>query len=216
MTIRVLIADDQALVRRGLALILNQQPHIEVVGEASDGPGAVALARQLRPDVSLVDIQMPRLDGIEATRALAGPHLPDPMRVIIVTTFDVDDYVDRAISAGALGFILKDSGPALLVEAIHAAVNGEALVSPSITLRLLKRTAAKATSRPISHPLSTRELDVVQAVATGLTNAEIAGELHISLSTVKSHISTIQTKLAMRNRVEIAAWAWKHGHVCGA
>jgi DNA-binding NarL/FixJ family response regulator len=215
MTIRVLIADDQAMVRRGLALILNQHPHIEVVGEASDGPETVALARKLRPDVSLVDIQMPRLDGIEATRALAGPHLPDPMRVIIVTTFDVDDYVDRAIAAGALGFILKDSGPALLVEAIHAAVNGEALVSPSITLRLLRRTAAKATSRRNPHPLSTRELDVVQAVATGLTNAEIAGELHISLSTVKSHISTIQTKLNMRNRVEIAAWAWEHRHVSG-
>jgi DNA-binding NarL/FixJ family response regulator len=212
MTISVLLADDQAMIRRGLRLILEDQPDITVVGEAPDGAEAVAMARRLRPDVCLVDIRMPRLDGIEVTRALAGPGVPDPMRVIVVTTFDLDEYVYGAVRGGAVGFVLKDAGPALLVDAVRAAHNGEALVSPSVTVRLLRHlAAASAPSRAAqSPPLSDRELEVVRALARGRSNQEIASELFISLSTVKSHLSGIQTKLGVRNRVGIAAWAWEH------
>ncbi|MGY0007372.1 response regulator [Micromonospora sp. I033] len=212
MTIRVLLADDQAMIRGGLRLILEDQPDISVVAEASDGVDAIAQARRLRPDVCLVDIRMPRLDGIEVTRALAGPGVANPMRVIVVTTFDLDEYVYGALRNGAVGFILKDAGPALLVEAVRAAHNGDALVSPSVTLRLLKHvtTAGRpARGRPTPN-LSEREIEVVRAIARGRTNQEIAAELFISLSTVKSHLSGIQTKLGLRNRVEVAAWAWEN------
>ncbi|MFB4315211.1 response regulator [Actinomadura sp. 21ATH] len=212
MTVSVLLADDQAMIRRGLRLILEDQPDITVVGEASDGAEAVAMARRLRPDVCLVDIRMPRLDGIEVTRALAGPGVPDPMRVVVVTTFDLDEYVYGALRGGAVGFVLKDAGPALLVEAVRAAGNGEALVSPSVTVRLLRHLTATAAparaERPL--PLSGRELEVVRALARGRSNQEIAAELFISVSTVKSHLSAIQTKLGVRNRVGIAAWAWEN------
>ncbi|TDC82312.1 response regulator transcription factor [Actinomadura sp. 7K507] len=212
MTISVLLADDQAMVRRGLRLILEDQPGISVVAEASDGAEAVALARRLRPDVCLVDIRMPRLDGIEVTRALAGPRVPDPMRVVVVTTFDLDEYVYGALRGGAVGFVLKDAGPALLTEAVRAAHNGEALVSPSVTVRLLRHltagSAPPAGVRP--PPLSDRELEVVRALARGRTNQEIAAELFISLSTVKSHLAGIQAKLGVRNRVGIVAWAWEN------
>ncbi|KAB2342966.1 response regulator [Actinomadura rudentiformis] len=211
MTISVLLADDQAMIRRGLRLILEDQPDISVVGEAPDGAEAVAMARRLRPDVCLVDIRMPRLDGIEVTRVLAGPGVPDPMRVIVVTTFDLDEYVYGALRGGAVGFVLKDAGPALLVEAVRAAHNGEALVSPSVTVRLLRHLTATAPPPPAQPPpLSDRELEVVRALARGRTNQEIASELFISLSTVKSHLSGIQTKLGVRNRVGIAAWAWEN------
>ena len=212
MTIRVLLADDQAMIRGGLRLILEDQPDISVVAEASDGVDAIAQARRLRPDVCLVDIRMPRLDGIEVTRALAGPGVPNPMRVIVVTTFDLDEYVYGALRNGAVGFILKDAGPALLVEAVRAAHNGDALVSPSVTLRLLKHVTSAggpAGGNAASH-LSDREVEVVRAIARGRTNREIAAELFISLSTVKSHLSGIQTKLGLRNRVEVAAWAWEN------
>jgi DNA-binding NarL/FixJ family response regulator len=212
MTIRVLLADDQAMIRGGLRLILEDQPDISVVAEASDGAEAVALARRLRPDVCLVDIRMPRLDGIEVTRALAGPGVPNPLRVVVVTTFDLDEYVYGALRGGAVGFVLKDAGPGLLVEAVRAASAGDALISPSVTLRLLRHlTAAGApATRGPSRPLSEREIEVVQAIARGRTNQEIAAELFISLSTVKSHLSGIQAKLGLRNRVEIAAWAWEN------
>jgi DNA-binding NarL/FixJ family response regulator len=218
MTISVLLADDQAMVRRGLRMILEDQPDIDVVGEAGDGAEAVAMARRLRPDVCLVDIRMPLLDGIEVTRALAGPGVPDPMRVIVVTTFDLDEYVYGAVRGGAVGFVLKDAGPALLVEAVRAAHKGEALVSPSITVRLLRHLAAdsKPSRAARSVPLSDRELEVVRSLARGRTNQEIASELFISLSTVKSHLSGIQTKLGVRNRVGIAAWAWENGLVNGS
>lgn len=218
MTITALIADDQAMIRHGLRLILEDQDDITVVGEARDGAEAVELARRLRPDVCLVDIRMPRLDGIEVTRALAGPGVPDPLRVVVVTTFDLDEYVYGALRGGAAGFVLKDAGPALLVEAVRAAHNGEALVSPSVTLRLLRhlhRTTEPA-PRARKSPLSARELDVVRAVARGRTNQEIGAELFISLSTVKSHLSGIQTKLGVRNRTEIAVWAWENRLVDGA
>jgi DNA-binding NarL/FixJ family response regulator len=211
VTIRVLIADDQAMVRGGLRLILDDQPDITVVGDAADGAQAVALARRLRPDVCLVDIRMPRLDGIEVTRALAGPGVADPLRVVIVTTFDLDEYVYGALRAGAVGFILKDAGPVLLAEAVRAASTGDALISPSITLRLLQRLAPAAgppAARP-AVPLSERETEVIRAIARGRTNQEIGAELFISLSTVKSHLTSIQLKLGLRNRVEIAAWAWE-------
>ncbi|HEU5419654.1 MAG TPA: response regulator transcription factor [Streptosporangiaceae bacterium] len=211
MTIRVLIADDQAMIRSGLRLLLEDQPDITVVGEAADGAEAVALARRLRPDVSLVDIRMPRLDGIEVTRAIAGPGVADPLRVVIVTTFDLDEYVYGALRAGAAGFVLKDAGPVLLAEAVRAAVSGDALISPAITRRLLQHLAASrapAAARPAT-PLSERETEVIRSIARGRTNQEIGAELFISLSTVKSHLTSIQAKLGLRNRVEIAAWAWE-------
>ncbi|TQS46028.1 response regulator [Cryptosporangium phraense] len=213
MRIRLLVADDQAMVRSGLRLILEDQPDFEVVAEAADGAAAVALARQHRPDVCLVDIRMPRLDGIEVTRALAGPHVTDPLRVVVVTTFDTDEYVYGALRAGATGFLLKDAGPALLVEAVRAAHAGDALVSPSITVRLLRTLRGPLERRKITspeRPLSDRELDVVREIARGRTNREIAADLFISLSTVKGHVAGIQAKLGVGNRVQIAAWAWEN------
>jgi DNA-binding NarL/FixJ family response regulator len=211
MTIRVLIADDQEMVRSGLRFILEDQPDITVVAEAADGADAVAQARRLRPDVCLIDIRMPRLDGIEVTRVLAGTGVTYPLRVVIVTTFDLDEYVYGALRAGAVGFILKNAGPALLIEAVRAASTGDALISPSVTVRLLKHLAPRKTpavAEP-AQPLSGRETEVIHAIARGRTNHEIGAELFISLSTVKSHVSSVQTKLGLRNRVEIAAWAWE-------
>ena len=211
---RILIADDQQLVRTGFQMILDAQPDMEVVAAVSDGVEAVEQARRLRPDVCLLDIRMPRLDGLEATRLLAGPGVPDPLRVVIVTTFDLDEYVYGALRAGACGFLLKDSGPTLLIEAVRAASVGDSLVSPSVTVRLLKHLARPAPrSRPPREPLTERELDVVRLVARGRTNQEVAAELFVSLSTVKTHLGSIQAKLGARNRVEIAAWAWENGVV---
>jgi DNA-binding NarL/FixJ family response regulator len=211
MTIRVLLADDQAMIRSGLRLILENQPDIMVIGEAADGTEAIRLARQLRPDVCLVDIRMPRQDGIEVTAALAGPGVPDPLRVVIVTTFDLDEYVYGALHSGAVGFVLKDAGPALLVEAVRAAHTGDVLISPQVTLRLLRHLApvkASVVAQPVV-PLSEREIEVIRAIAKGRTNTEIGAELFISLSTVKTHLASVQNKLGVRNRVEIAAWAWE-------
>lgn len=212
MSLRVLLADDQAMVRSGFRLILESQPDITVAAEARDGTRAVELARDLRPDVCLVDIRMPGLDGIEVTRALAGPGVADPLRVVIVTTYDTDEYVYGALRAGAIGFLLKDAGPALLVEAVRAAGAGDALISPSVTVRLLERFTA-ARHPAAAHRLSERELGIARSIARGATNREIAAELFISLSTVKTHITRIQHKLGVRNRVEIAAWAWENGIV---
>ena len=239
MTIRLLIADDQEMVRSAFRMILDTQPDMEVVAEAADGVAAVEQARRLRPDVSLLDIRMPGLDGLEATRLLAGPGVADPLTVLIATTFDLDEYVYRALRNGACGFLLKDGSPALLTEAVRAAAAGDAMIAPSVTVRLLAKMARggsgrrdagtdpqPSTARRRRHrsgarpgvpaePLTPRELDVVRLVARGLTNDELADELYVTLSTVKTHLANAQRKLAARNRVEIAAWAWENGLCSG-
>ncbi|MFB6720026.1 response regulator [Kribbella sp. NPDC056345] len=209
MTIRVLVADDQDLVRTGLAMILDAQPDIEVVGQAADGVEAIEFARRLRPDVCLLDIRMPGLDGIAVTRELAGPGVPDPLPIVVITTFDLDEYVYGALKAGARGFLLKDAGSDLLVQAIHAAANGDALIAPNITARLLAAFAepSRTPAQP-TDPLTPREEEVLLAASKGRTNAEIAADLHISLSTVKTHLTSVMAKIGARNRVEIAMWAY--------
>lgn len=216
MTIRVLVADDQDLVRTGLRLILGTLDGIEVVGEAADGEAAVRLSRELRPDVVLMDIRMPVLDGVEATRQLAGPDVADPIAVVVITTFDLDEYVHGALRAGATGFLLKDAGPELLGEAVRAAARGDSLISPSITRRLLATFAgADRKARPAQpvDPLTDREEEVLLTIARGRTNAEIARDLHISLSTVKTHVASLMAKVGARNRVEVAMWAYETGRV---
>ena len=210
MSIRVVVADDQDLVRTGLRMILGAQPGIDVVGEAADGIQAIEVATRLRPDVLLVDIRMPKLDGIEVTRRLAGADVADPMAVVVITTFDLDEYVLGALRAGARGFLLKDAGPDLLVQAVHAAANGDALIAPNVTRRLLATLvdhAPETVTQPVD-PLTEREEEVLALLARGRTNAEIAAELFIGLSTVKSHVASLMAKLGVRNRVEIAMWAY--------
>ena len=212
MTTRVLIADDQAIIRAGLATILGGQPDIDVVGQAADGREAVTRARRLRPDVCLLDIRMPNLDGIEATRQLAGPGVDDPIAVVVITTFDTDEYVYGALKAGAHGFLLKGAAPEQLIQAVHAAADGDALIDPGITRRLLAAfatsTRAAVPAQPIE-PLTDREEDVLLTVARGRTNAEIGEDLHISMSTVKFHVAALMTKLGARNRVELVIWAYE-------
>lgn len=210
----MLIADDQEMVRAGFRAIIDAQPDMEVVADAPDGVVAVAEARRLKPDVCLFDIRMPRLDGLEATRTLLAGGGGGGPRVVVVTTFDTDEYVYGALRSGATGFLLKDSGPALLVEAVRAAADGESLVSPSVTVRLLERLSDPVGEDPEAvKVLTERELDVVELVARGRTNAEIAAALFVSVSTVKTHLEAVRAKLSARNRVEIAAWAWEHGVV---
>lgn len=209
---RVLIADDQPMVRSGLRMILESQG-VEVVAEASDGREAVRLARQVRPDVCLLDIRMPEMDGLEATRLLAGPDVVEPIPVVVVTTFDLDEYVRGALANGASGFLLKDAGPGLLLEAVRAAVQGDALISPSVTVRFLEHFVDAAPRERLDAGLTEREEEIVVAVARGRTNQEISAEHFVSLSTVKTHLANIQTKLGVRNRVEIAGWAWATGRM---
>jgi DNA-binding NarL/FixJ family response regulator len=216
VTIRVIVADDQEIVRTGLRMILDAQPDIEVVGEAADGRQAVELARRQRPDVCLFDVRMPGVDGIEATRLLAGPTVATPLAVVVITTFDLDEYVYSALRAGARGFLLKDAGPDLLGQAVRAAANGDALIAPNITARLLETFADAGPALPPVQPvepLTDREEQILAAVAKGLTNSEIAEGLYITLSTVKTHVASLMAKLGARNRVEIAMWAYQTNRV---
>ncbi|GII81547.1 DNA-binding response regulator [Sphaerisporangium rufum] len=213
--IRVLVADDQEDIRGAFRIILDAQPDMTVVAEAACGVTAVEQARHLRPDVVLADIRMPRLDGLEVTRLLAGPQVTDPIRVVVVTTFDLDDYVHTALRNGACGFLLKRSSPTLLAEAVRAAMSGDTLISPQITVRLLRELTAApppASGRADRTRLTERELQITRLVAQGHTNAEIATALFISPGTVKNHIAGVQRKLGARNRVGIAAWAWSTGN----
>lgn len=215
MTIRVVLADDQEMVRVGFSMILDLQPDIEVVGQAADGVEAVTLIADTRPDVALLDIRMPRLDGLEVCRRVK--QLAAGTEVVIATTFNDPDYVDGALAAGASGFLLKDSGPALVVAAVRAAVSGDALISPEVTVDLLRRSrsarVADSDAAARVAGLTERELDLARLVARGLTNAEVAAALVISLSTVKTHLTNIQQRLGVRNRVEIAATLWSAGVV---
>lgn len=210
---RVLLADDEAMVRSGFRLILEADGH-DVVGEAADGEEAVRLAHDLRPAVTLMDVRMPKVDGLQATRLLAGPDVADPLAVVVVTTFDLDETVYGALRAGARGFLLKNAGPRLLQEAVRAAADGDSLVSPTVTTRLLEHFGSAVSARSArepSEPLTAREAEMVAVVARGMTNAEIAEHFVVSLSTVKTHLAAAQRKIGARNRTEIAVWAWESG-----
>ncbi|MEU4241325.1 response regulator transcription factor [Actinoplanes sp. NPDC026619] len=214
MSIRVLIADDQELVRAGFSMIIDSRPDLEVVGEAGDGVEAVALAKSLRPDVVLMDVRMPRMDGIEATRQLAA--LGNPARVVILTTFDLDEPVFAALRAGASGFLLKDTRPDDLAAAIRVVARGEALLAPTVTRRLLDRFAGElpgGAAPPALDPLSDREVEVLTLVARALSNDEIAERLTLSRATVKTHLSAILSKLGLRDRVQAAVLAYECGLV---
>jgi DNA-binding NarL/FixJ family response regulator len=215
VSIRVLICDDQALVRGGFRAILGAQPDIEVVGEAENGAEAVALAERRRPDVILMDIRMPVLDGVEATRRLVADG--SPARILVLTTFDLDEYVHAAIRAGASGFLLKDVTPAKLLEAIRIVAGGDALLAPSVTRRLLERFAATLPagdqSSDVLAQLTARETEVLRLLAGGLSNAEIASELVVSEATVKTHISSLLRKLGLRDRVQAVILAYETGLV---
>ena len=215
--IRVLLADDQALVRSGFRLILERDAELEVVGEAEDGRRAVELARETLPDVVLMDVRMPEVDGIEATRLL----LRDPAfsgRVLVLTTFDLDDYLVEAFRAGASGFLLKDVLPADLLHAVRVVNRGEALLAPALTRRLLEEHVERARVPSAEHPdpfaeLTERELEVANAVARGLSNAEIGAQLYLSEATVKTHVTRVLAKLGVRDRVQIVVAAYEFGLV---
>ena len=214
---RLLIADDQALVRTGFRMILDAESDFEVVGEAANGREAVELAQRVKPDVALMDVRMPVMDGIEATRLLAGPGVEDPTRVLILTTFDLDEYVYDSLRAGASGFLLKDTPPEDLVAAIRVVAGGDALLSPSITRKLIEEFATRpAPRKPDPAELGTlteRELEVLKLVATGKTNSEIAGELTVSETTVKTHIGHVFMKLNLRDRAQAVVLAYESGLV---
>jgi DNA-binding NarL/FixJ family response regulator len=213
--IRVLIADDQALVRGGFRLILDAQQDIEVVGEAADGRQALTRARELEPDVVLMDIRMPELDGLQATRRLL--HDDSSPRVLILTTFDLDEYVYEAMKAGASGFLVKDVRPEQLADAVRVVATGEALLAPTITRRLIeqfvRRPAPTSGPPPELSGLSERELEVLKLIARGLSNAEIAQSLFVTDATVKTHVTHILTKLALRDRVQAVVLAYESGLV---
>jgi DNA-binding NarL/FixJ family response regulator len=214
MSIRVVIADDQQLIRDGFVMILAAEPDIEVVGQASTGSEAVSISRELQPDVVLMDIRMPELDGIEATRRILA-HQPNT-RVLILTTFDLDEYVYDALRSGASGFLLKDAPKHQLIAGIRTVSDGDALLAPSITHRLVEEFARART--PLTPPpgfdeLSPRELEVFRLLASGMTNAEIANQLIVGETTVKSHVTRILMKLAVRDRVQLVVLAYETGLV---
>jgi DNA-binding NarL/FixJ family response regulator len=215
MSIRVLIVDDQSLVRAGFRMILDAQPDIDVIGEAADGNDAVRLAQQRLPDVVLMDIRMPGLDGIAATRILAGPEAPRPLRVVILTTYNLDEYVFDALAAGASGFLLKDVRPEDLAEGIRLVASGDALLAPSVTRRLIAEFAQQHRPSRLDPSslgaLSPRELEVLELIARGQSNAEIADTLYLSENTVKTHVTHILDKLGLRDRVQAVIHAYETG-----
>jgi DNA-binding NarL/FixJ family response regulator len=213
--IRVVVADDQELVRSGFSMILDAHDDIEVVGEADDGDTAVEVARRLRPDVVLMDVRMPRMDGIEATRQLAGPSATDPMKVVILTTFDLDEYVFDALRAGASGFLLKDVRREDLVHAVRVVAAGEALLAPSITKRLIEDYASRPTSMPVVDVsvLTPREQEVLALIGGGANNTEISTSLFVSEATVKTHVGRVLMKLGLRDRVHAVIYAYEAGIV---
>jgi DNA-binding NarL/FixJ family response regulator len=209
--IRILLADDQALVRGGFRMILEAEPDLQVVGEAADGSEVVERALETRPDVVLMDVRMPALDGIEATRRLLAA-LP-ATRVLILTTFDLDEYVVDAFRAGASGFLLKTAPPQQLVAAVRTVQEGDALLAPVSTRRLIEQAARPVTTPPVLERLTAREQDVLRLLARGLTNAEIAGELVVEPSTIKSHVASLLAKLSLRDRVHAVVFAYESGLV---
>ncbi|WP_335990816.1 response regulator transcription factor [Glycomyces sp. MUSA5-2] len=211
--IRVLVCDDQMLIRTGLVTIIDAQPDLAVAGECGDGQSAVDLARRLRPDVVLMDVRMPVLDGIEATRLLAGAAVEDPVKVLVVTTFNLDEYVYEALRAGASGFLLKDAPPAQLLQGIRTVATGAALLDPEVTRALVGRYAARIrpAGGPADIPLTPRELEVLRLIADGRSNSEIAAALVISPETVKTFVSRILAKLGLRDRVQAVVYAYRHG-----
>jgi DNA-binding NarL/FixJ family response regulator len=216
MSIRIVIADDQAVVRSGFRAILEDEPDLEVVGDAEDGLAAVEVARRRSADVVLMDVRMPRLDGLQATRRLAGPGVEHPIDVVVVTTFDLDDYVFGALRAGAAGFLLKDAPPETLTAAIRAVANGQGLIAPEVTRRLIARFAATTPDPARRHDLdklSQREREVLLEVAHGRSNGQIARLLFIEEATVKSHVSSVLLKLGLHSRVQAVILAYETGLV---
>jgi DNA-binding NarL/FixJ family response regulator len=214
--VRVLLADDQALVRAGFRALLDAQRDIEVVGEAEDGRQAVELANEHRPDVILMDIRMPVLDGLAATREIALDRQLDSVRIVILTTFELDEYVFEAIRAGAAGFLVKDTNPSELIEAVRVVAGGDALLSPSVTRRLIGEFAARAKEPPASNALgelTDREREVMALAATGLSNEQIAARLVISAATAKTHVSRAMVKLGVRDRAQLVVLAYETGLV---
>jgi DNA-binding NarL/FixJ family response regulator len=216
MTVRVLIADDQHLVRTGLKVILDSEPDIEVIAEASDGRQAVSIARELRPDVAVMDRRMPELDGIEATRQITAQSHEPRTRVLMLTTFDLDEYVFEALRAGASGFLLKDVPAHQLADSVRMVAAGDALLAPTVTRRLIEQFVAAAPASPPPpglDELTPRELEVFRLVAKGMTNAEIAAELYIGEATVKTHLTRLLMKLDLRGRVQAVVLAYETGIV---
>jgi DNA-binding NarL/FixJ family response regulator len=218
VTIRVLLVDDQPLLRTGFRMILEAEDDLAVVGEAGDGVQALEAVRTLQPDVVLMDVRMPRMDGVEATRRIAGPDRGGTAKVLVLTTFDLDEYVVEALRAGASGFLLKDVPADDLIAAIRVVADGDAIVAPSITRRLLDRFATRLPSVNETTPaaldqLTEREVEVLRLVARGLSNAEIAKELFVSETTVKTHVGHVLTKLGLRDRVQAAVFAYESGLV---
>ena len=213
MTLSLLIADDQALVRAGFRKLLEAEPSLRVVAEAADGVEAVELARRQQPDIVLMDIRMPRLDGLEATRRLLKG--PTRTRVVMLTTFDLDEYVFDALTAGASGFLLKDAPPEQLIAAIQVVAGGDALLAPSVTRRLIeefvRRPPARAGPPPQLTGLTARELEVLRLLARGLSNAEIAADLVLGEATIKTHVGNLLTKLGLRDRVQAVVLAYESG-----
>jgi DNA-binding NarL/FixJ family response regulator len=216
MSIKVLIADDQSMVRAGFRMIIEMQNDMEVVGEAADGAETIAAVKKLKPDIVLMDIQMPGMDGLEATRRIVEMHDEVPTKVLILTTFERDDYIFEALRTGACGFLLKNATPEDLVAGIRVVAEGNALLAPSVTRRVIAKFAQKTKPRDYTdflNRLTTREIDILKSIARGKTNAEIARELYIGEATVRTHVSNLLSKLDLRDRVQVVAFAYESGIV---